>query len=113
LHPAALDVHRLESAALSSDVEDSHDGGLAAYSRLREPRLTPAHGSGPILLRMPERRATYYCMWCRWPLADDGRTRVEGLSYLHPGECALLRVCEPCRGHVWAPSVDVEIDDES
>jgi hypothetical protein len=98
---------------LSSDVEDSHDDGLAAYARLREPRLTRAQGSGPIHLRIPERRATYYCMWCRWPLADDGRTRVEGLSYLHPGECALLRVCEACREHVWAPSVDVELDDES
>jgi len=58
----------------SLDVADSHDGGLAAYSRLREARLTPDHGSGPILLWMPERRATYYCLWCRWLLADDGRT---------------------------------------
>jgi len=52
-------------------------------------------------------------MWCRWPLADDGRTRVEGLSYLHPGECALLRVCAECREQVFAPSVEVEPDDES
>jgi hypothetical protein len=95
---------------LSSDVEDSHDG--LEYSRLREPQYTPASGTGRHP-RLPERRATYYCMWCRWPLADDGRTRAEGLSYLRPGECALLRVCEECRDHVFAPSVEVEIDDES
>jgi hypothetical protein len=96
---------------LSSDVEDPHDAGLSEYSRLREPLYSPAFGTG-LVTRLPERRATYYCMWCRWPLAEDGRTRVEGLSYLHPNECALLRVCEECRGHDFAPSVDVEPDDE-
>ena len=95
---------------MTSDVEDPHDG-LPEYSSLREPLHTPVQGTA--WLRMPERRATYYCMWCRWPLADDGRTRVEGLSFLHPGECALLRVCEECRGHVFAPSIEVEpADDE-
>jgi hypothetical protein len=91
---------------LSSDVEDTPGGGLSGYSRLREPFYTPSRIPG-----LPERRATYYCMWCRWPLADDGRTRVEGLGYLHPGECALLRVCEECREQVFAPSVEVEPDD--
>lgn len=97
---------------MTSNVEDSQGGGLSEYSRLREACYTPGSGSGRIP-GLPERRATYYCMWCRWPLADDGRTRVEGLSYLHPGECALLRVCAECREQVFAPSVEVEPDDES
>ena len=96
---------------MTSDVEDSHDGGLSDDSRLREPFYRSASATGRIP-KLPELRATYYCMWCRWPLADDGRTRVEGLSYLHPGECALLRVCEECREQVFAPSVEVEPDDE-
>jgi hypothetical protein len=96
---------------LTTDVEDTPSGGLSEYSRLREPFYTPRSATGRIA-KLPERRATYYCMWCRWPLADDGRTRVEGLSYLHPGECALLRVCEECRGQDFAPSVEVEPDDE-
>ena len=99
----ALGVHRLgEWLPLSSDVDDSCDGGLLGYSKLREPQPTPPAGTQRMRAAMPDRRATYYCMWCRWPIADDGKTRLEGLSYLHPGECALLRVCAECGEYVWA-----------
>src|SRR5262245_16119156 len=43
---------------------------------------TPASGTSRSRSGQPDKRATYYCMWCRWPLADDGRTRVEDLRPL-------------------------------
>ena len=65
---------------------------------------TPASGTAKMRAGLPDRRATYYCMWCRWPLADDGRTRLEGFRLLGSDECALLRVCDECREYAWVRS---------
>ncbi len=65
---------------------------------------TPAAGLTPAGGVSSDKRATYYCMWCRWPLADDGRTRLEGLRLHEPTDCALLRVCEDCRDYGWVRS---------
>lgn len=65
---------------------------------------TPSSGTARSRAGLPDKRATYYCMWCRWPLADDGRTRVEDLRPLEKDECALLRVCDECREYAWVRS---------
>jgi hypothetical protein len=64
--------------------------------------LTPASGISRLRSGSSrDRRATYYCMWCRWPLADDGRTRLSDRHLFDSDECALLRTCDVCKDIAW------------
>jgi hypothetical protein len=46
-----------------------------------------------------ERRAEFYCLWCRRPLADDGRTPRRDAAPLptQSDECVIFRECVDCR----------------
>jgi len=43
-------------------------------------------------------RATYYCLRCLHPIADDAETRVEGMSPLAShDECVIFKICSVCK----------------
>ena len=43
-------------------------------------------------------RATYYCLRCLHPIADDAETRVEGMSALASrDECVIFKICSVCK----------------
>lgn len=46
-----------------------------------------------------ERRAEFYCLWCRRPLADDGKTPRRNAAPLpaNSDACVIFRECLECR----------------
>ena len=43
-------------------------------------------------------RATYYCLRCLHPIADDAETRIEGMSPLASrDECVIFKICSVCK----------------
>jgi hypothetical protein len=42
-------------------------------------------------------RATYYCLRCLHPIADDAETRIEGMSLASRDECVIFKICSVCK----------------
>ena len=43
-------------------------------------------------------RATYYCLRCLHPIADDAETRAPGMNPLASrDECVIFKICSVCK----------------